>query len=785
MSKQMRRIARSVALPPSSHHGHHHATSLNEATPSTTTENPNNRIFDSSDPRLWKQNENILIVDDIKAPESSPASALYPVSNQLFTTIESDQNTLFAFYNVLNVDPFLFALAAKPAKKVWGGIVSDVIALQQRQDAPKFKILYDMIKVQVFDANICPPTSLPTTLITNIAQSYSAIFNKTNQQFSTQQFAAKLERDQLNCLRIQFDRDDAFFRNHDSKNWAEYLLQDLNEYINKQKGSVLNRDTIFYITTYLPDYVWHACLIDNYGMDSLHLAKEDIRMQLAIRHRTAQDFIREAGLTTVPKIGMLLRQAPQPNKTWQDVNQAQSKTMWTNSWELVVGVKDAADLPPVLAKIASMNGKKGMGLKSEVIKVTPFKYRFTKAESMEKYVMNYCFVCKKHFQSIVRHVCDLAAAQALQTQKDLVEIEPLLRGKNVTEEEIALTRVNYKSDSCNICTGLNANCFHTDKNCDFMDPTFIAEIKSGRHWCNQCEKWTNHMSGELDQCPDFIYFHNARVGRMLYSKVVLFERENKQFIKVCEEKLEMYGMDTKDEAKTQSNTPISQPMSVTKTEDIMNSISADFSALSIQQRKQQQQRKKTGVFIPQQPTHSLPPYTRNCIQNIREKMKQNQKDRYMQLKARYTMEKHAIIGMDGNRFGPKLRFMEANESLASGLNNDLVAAQENEFKSEVLGNMPTPGSATKDVLVKRFNILDSNKPVPYGTHKLHQKIPPYLRGLRSKDLKSLPKHNFGSKTSVPNTSNINNIGMGPVTTTAGLVIEEEEEDIDIKTGQSA
>ena len=425
MSKQQRRIARSVA--PLTYQ--RTSSSVNAVSATTTNDSPNLRIFDSSDPRSWQQNENILIVDDLKAPESSPATALYPVSNQLFTTIESDQNTLFAFYNVLNVDPFLFAIAAKPAKKVWDGIVSDVNTLQQQQDAPQFKILYDMIKVQVFDANICPPTSLPTTLVTNIAQSYSAIFNTKQEHSSVQQFAAKLEKDKLNCLRIQFDRDDVFFKNPKSKNWAEYLLQDLNEYINKQKGSVLNSDTIFYITTYLPEYVWHACLIQNYGMDSLHVAKEKIHMQSAIRHRTAQDFIRAAGLTNVPKIAMLLRQAPQPNQTWQDVKQAQSKTMWTASWELVVGVKDEADLPPILAKIAAMDGKQGMGLKSKVIKVVPFKYRFTKTESMEKYVMHYCFVCKKHVQPITRHVCELAGAQALATQKELLEIEPLLRQK--------------------------------------------------------------------------------------------------------------------------------------------------------------------------------------------------------------------------------------------------------------------------------------------------------------------------------------------------------------------
>ena len=507
-------------------------------------------------------------------------------------------------------------------------------------------------------------------------------------------------------------------------------------------------------------------------MDSLHLAKEDYRMQLAIRHRTAQDFIREAGLTQVPKIGMLLRQAPQPNQTWHDVNQANSKKMWTNSWELVVGVKDAADLPPVLAKIAAMNGRQGMGLKSEVIKVTPFKYRFTKAESLEK-----------HVQPITRHVCDLVEAQALQTQKDLLEIEPLLRQKHATEEEIALTRVNYKSTSCNICTGLNANCFHKDKDCDFKDANFVNEIKSGRNWCNQCEKWTDHMSGEMDKCPDFIYYHNARVGRMLHSKVVLFERENVQFIKVCEEKMELHGKDPKATTHTQVKPPITQPSSMAKTDEIMNSISADFSALSIRQRKQQQQSAKTRVSAPQ-PPRSLPPYTKSCIQNIRANLKQQQKDRFMQLKMKYTMEKRAIIGMDGSRFGPKLGFMDPNESLASGLNNDLVAVQESDFKSEILDNMPTPGNDKKDALQPQFHILKNAKPTPYGSHKLNQKIPPYLQGLRSKDLKSLPKQRFQANPSYTNNNN-NNIGIGPVTTTAGLVISDEEEDIDIETGQSA
>ena len=781
MSKQLRRIAHSV-LPRSN--DHRYVTKLVDTATTNNNHNPNNRIFDSSDPRLWQQNENILLVDDVKAQESSPSNALYPVSNQIFTSIESDQNTLFAFYNVLNVDAFLFALAAKPAKKVWDGIVSDVIRLQQRPDAPKFKILYDMIKVQVFDANICPPTSLPTTIITNIAQSYSAIFNATNDTLTTQQFATKLENDKFNCLRIQFDRDDAFFKNPKSKNWTEYLLQDLNTYINTQKGSVLNSDTIFYITTYLPDYVWHACLIRNYGMDPLHMAKEDYDKQLAIRHRTAQDFIRAAGLTEVPKIGMLLRQAPQPNQTWNDVNHTHSKTVWTNSWELIVGVKNEAELPQILAKIAAMDGKQGMGLKAASIKVVPFKYRFTKNESMEKYVMNYCFVCKKHVQPITRHVCDLEAAQALQTQKDLLEIEPLLRQKHATEAEIAATRINYKSTSCNICTGLNGNCFHKEKDCDFKDATFDDEIKRGRKWCNQCEKWTDHKSGDFEQCPDFIYFHNARVGRMLHSKVVLFERENAQFIEVCEAELLLPALDPNLALQGPSLPPTAKQIAATKTDAIMNCLTNDFSALALQQHKQRQTRSKPGVSAPQQPSRSLPVYTKTCIQDTRAKIQQNQKQRFDELKAKSRAQKYAVIGMDGQRFRPKLKFMNGNESLVSGLNNDLVAAQENDSKIEFLDNMPTPGNDKKNEL-PRFHILNNFKPVPYGKHKLHQSIPPHLQGLRSKDLKSLPKQTYGSITGVQTSANTNNVGFGPIMTTAGLVSDEDEEDIDIQTGQRA
>ena len=784
MSKQQRRIARSV-LPTLRHHWVQHQDSPSSV---TSEANPNNRIFDSSDPRLWKENENILFVDDIKNPESSPASALYPVSNQLYTTVESDQNTLFAFYNILNVDSFLFQLAAKPAKKVWDGIVADVLALQQRQDAPKFDILYDMIKVQVFDANICLPTSLPTTLITNIAHSYSAIFNAKNSQFSVQQFASKLEKDKLNCLRIQFDRDDAFFREPKSHNWAEKLLRDLNEYINIQKGAILNSDTIFYITTYLPDYVWHACLIQNYGMDTLHVAKEDEHTQLAIRHRTAQDFIRAAGLTTVPKIGMLLRQAPQPNQTWDDVNQAQSKAMWTDSWELIVGVKNEADLAPVLAKIAQMDGKQGQGLKAEVIKVVPFKYRFTKKESLEKYIMHFCFTCKKHVQPITRHVCSLAPAQALQTQKDLLEIEPLLRQNHATEDEIAMMRINYKSKSCNFCTGINANCFHKDRDCDYKDATFDTQRHNGKFWCNQCEKWSDHKSGEIEACPDFAYFHNARVGRMLHAKVVLFERENLEFIKVCEKKVQMQRMGSQISLQSQSMAPTAPQIMQNKTEEIMTCLSNDFSALSLQKHTQQPQKSKTGVSASQQPPLSLPPFTKACIKNTREKLKHQQQQRFNDLKAKYLVEKRAILGMDGSLFRPKLSYMPAKESLASVLNNELVAARENESKSEILDSIETPGNGKNGGHDARFRILSKTKPAPYGSYKLHQIIPPNLQGLQSKDLKSLPKNKFGSKNLSAANANSNNIGIvtnGTINTTAGLVMDEDMEDIDIETGQSA
>ena len=787
-SPTVRRLARSLAPP------HHHAHYPSPVTSNlTNNNNPNNRVFDSSDPRLWSENENILLVDDAKQQESSPESALYPVSNQLYTSTESDQNTLFAFYNKLNVNPFLFALAAKPAKKVWDGIVSDVLELQQRQDAPKFKVLYEMIQIQIFDANICPPTSLPTAVITNIAQSYAAIFNSKNESFSTQQFATKLETEKLNCLRIQFDRDDAFFKSPDSKNWPEHLLYDLNDYINIQKEGVFNSDTIFYVTTYLPDYVWHACLIWNYGMDALHVAEKDDPLQLAIRHRTAQDFIRTAGLQDVPKIGMILRKAPPPNKTWDEVQQSKIKKMWTNSWELVVGVKHEADLGPVLDKIAAMHGKQGMGLKSEVIKVVPFKYKFTKTESLEKYILNYCYVCKKHVQPIARHVCNLEAAQALRTQKDLLYIEPLLRQKQVSEAEIAITRINFKSESCNICTGLNPNCFHKDKDCNFDDAAFNTEIKNGRNWCNQCEKWTNHKSGEFEKCADFVYFHNARVGRMLHAKVVMFERENAAFIKVCAEELEVEAVaQAQDKSHTVANAPTAQQIANRQTDAIMKSLENDFSALSIkkhkqhqkQQQKQHPKQAKSGALAAQQPPQSLPPQIMDRIRTRKAKLRENQKQRYARLKAKYLEEKHAILGMDGRRFRPKLAFMEPTDSLASVLNNELVAAHESESKKETLDEIPTPGNAQKDTFVSRFHILNNIKPVPYGTHKLNQKIPPYLQGLRSKDLKSLPKYKYGFMTNLNDTGNKIDAN-GAITTTAGLVSDEDMEDIDIAHGQTA